>query len=131
MRAASAASTHGLKVRRREIRKREQQIAEIALRVDADGRDAVDGGFFEQREAQARLAAAGHAHADRVRGEVLRVVEDQVVERRALARGIELAPEIENAELFVVLHGCTSLRKGGIDRTLSPRSSSALPRVFS
>ena len=43
-----------LEVRGREIRKREHQVAEIALGIDADRGHAVDGGFFEQREAQAR-----------------------------------------------------------------------------
>ena len=70
----------------RELRKREQQIAEIALGIDDDRGDAVDGRFFEQRQAEARLAAAGHADADGVRGQVLRVVEQQFIGRLAAAR---------------------------------------------
>ena len=54
--------------------------------VDADGRDAVDGGFLQQRQAQAGLAAAGHADADGVGRQVLRVVEHQVVAERCRRR---------------------------------------------
>ena len=54
-----------------EIGEGEQRIAEIALGVDGDDRNAVDGRFFEQREAQAGLAGAGHAEHHAVRDEVL------------------------------------------------------------
>ena len=96
LRAASPASTHGSKSVGREIRKRQQQVAEIALRVDADGRDAVDRRFLEQREAQPGLAAAGHADAHRVCGQVLRVIEHQIVPECIRLR-IELAPQVEDA----------------------------------
>ena len=87
-----------------QVRKRQQQVAEVALGIDADRRDAVDAGLFEQRQAQAGLAAAGHADADGVRGEIARVVEQQVLGRRARRR-VVFPPEIEHAEFFVVLHG--------------------------
>ena len=51
--------------------KRQQQVGEVALGVDDDRGDAVDRGLFEQRDAQAGLAAAGHADADGVGDEVL------------------------------------------------------------
>jgi hypothetical protein len=60
------------------------QVAEIALRIDRERGNAVDRGFFEQREAEARLAAAGHADADRVRRQILRVVEQRRIRWRAV-----------------------------------------------
>jgi hypothetical protein len=82
-----------------KVREREQQVADVALRVDRDRGHAVDRGLLEQRQAQARLAAAGHADADRVRGEVARVVEQ--VGAELLRTGIELATEVEGAEAFI------------------------------
>jgi hypothetical protein len=85
-----------LEIRGRQVRKSQQQIAEIALGVDADGRHAIDGGLFEQRKAQARLARARHPHAHGVRGQVLRVVQDQVVLERV--RGwIVFTTQVEHA----------------------------------
>ena len=57
-----------------QLRKGQQQIAEVAFGVDGDSRHAIDRGFFEQRQAQTGLPAAGHADADRVRGQVARVI---------------------------------------------------------
>ena len=37
-----------------EVRERQQQVAEVALRVDGDDRDAVDGRFLDQRRGRAR-----------------------------------------------------------------------------
>jgi hypothetical protein len=86
------------------VRKRQQQVAEIALRVDADGRNAVDAGLFEQREAEAGLAAACHPDADCMRREIAGVVQQQVVGGCARCR-VVFPAEIEHAKLFVVLHG--------------------------
>ena len=80
----------------REVGKCQQQIAEIAFRIDTDGRHAVDGGFFEQREAQPGLAAAGHAHADRVSGQVPGIVENQLVLELAGGR-VEFTTQVERA----------------------------------
>jgi hypothetical protein len=68
---------------RREIfslgaRKAEQQIRDVTLRVDHDRRYAVDGRLFEQADAQTGLAAAGHAHAQRVRRQMSRVVQHEL-----------------------------------------------------
>ena len=38
----------GLEVGGLEVRKRQQQVADVALGVDGDGRHPVDGGLFEQ-----------------------------------------------------------------------------------
>ncbi len=100
LRAASPASTQGAKSADLQLRKGQQQIAQVALRIDRDSGNAVDGGFFEQREAQAGLAAAGHADANRVRRQVARVIQEEIGSVRA-ARRIDFAAEIEGAELFV------------------------------
>ncbi len=89
LRAASAGSTQGRKSAGREIGERQQQVAEVALGVDDEGRDAVDRGLLEQRDAQAGLAAAGHADADRVRGQVLasrRAAVPETERRRSAGR---------------------------------------------
>ncbi len=67
-----------------QFRERQQQVGDVAFRVDHNRRDAVERGFLEQRQAQAGLAAAGHADADGVGGQVARVVE-QVFVRRDVA----------------------------------------------
>ena len=90
-------------LRRRELRERQQEVAQIAFRVNRDDRDAIDRCLFDEREAQARLAAAGHADADGVGHEVARVVEHHLVER-VPACHVVAAPEIEKTELFIVLH---------------------------
>ena len=81
-RSASASSIQGRKSPAAQLGKGEQQVAEVALGIDGDDRDAVDGGFFEQRQAEARLAAAGHADAHGVGGEVLGVVRGSACSSR-------------------------------------------------
>ena len=98
-RPASALVDPGTKVAGPQFGKRQQQVAQVSLGVDGDGRNAVDGGFFQQRQAQARLAAAGHADADGVRGQVLGVVEDQVLSGLALGQ-VVFAAEVEKRRVF-------------------------------
>ena len=64
---------------RRETRKRQQKIAEVTLGIDDQCRNAVDGRFLDERQAETRLAAAGHANAEGVRHEILGVIEQQVI----------------------------------------------------
>ena len=73
----------------------EQQVRKIAFRVDDDGGDAIDGGFFEQTDAEAGLAAAGHTDADGVGDQVLGIEKEEA---------IVFFAEIEYAELFEILH---------------------------
>ena len=82
----------------------EQEVREITLGIDEDGRDAVDRRFLDQGQAEAGLAAAGHAHADRVGDQIPRVVEDEI-RARFSGRGVEGSPEVEHAQLLVVRHG--------------------------
>ncbi len=64
-----------LELLRRQAGEGQHQVREIALRVDGEHRQAVDGGFFDERDAETGLAAAGHADADGVRQQIRRVVE--------------------------------------------------------
>ncbi len=112
----------GPEVRGREIGKGQQQVAEIALRIDQDRRHAVDRGLLDQRQAEAGLAAPGHADAHGVRHEVARVVQEQVVGALA-GRQVVASAEVEDAELLEVLHGeklsvveTSRLRDRGLDR---------------
>jgi hypothetical protein len=73
----------------------EQEIGKIAFGIDDDGGDAIDGGFLKQADAEAGLAAAGHADADGVGDQVLGIEEKEA---------IVLFAEIEYAELFKILH---------------------------
>jgi hypothetical protein len=86
-----------------KVREGQQQVRDVALGVDDQRRDAVEGRFLEQRDAQAGLAGAGHADADGVRRQVLRVVQQRRGRKRP-GGGVVLAAEIEDAELLEVLH---------------------------
>ena len=80
------------------------RLRDVALRVDHERRDAVERGLLEQRDAEARLAAAGHADADGVGREVPRVVHQRLGGERILG-GVVAAAEVERAEFFEVRHG--------------------------
>ncbi len=89
----------GLEVFRSQLRKGQREVGDVAFRVDDDGWDAVDRSFLDQRHAESGLAAASHADADRMRGQVARVVQQVVAE---LLRGrVVLPAKIEDTELFV------------------------------
>lgn len=77
----------------------EEGVGDVAFRVDHEGGDVVEGGFFEQVDAEASLARAGHADDDGVGGEVGGVVEQgffgfEIFAKKELSVGFE--------------HGCTS-----------------------
>ena len=67
----------GLKISRRQRREIEQQVGQVTLGIDTDRRHAVDGGLFKQRQAKTGFAAAGHAHAHGMGGQVARVVQQR------------------------------------------------------
>ncbi len=93
----------GEEVRGTQLGKVQQQVPQVAFRIDGDGGDAVEGGLFEQRDAEPRLAAARHADADGVRGQVLRVVEQVLVTDAGFLQVVD-ASEIEGPELLVIRH---------------------------
>ena len=73
----------------------EGEVAEVAFGVDGDDGDAVQRGFFEQGDAEAGFAGAGHADDDGVGGEVGSVVEDG---RAGVGQGF--GAEVELADVF-------------------------------
>ena len=100
-RRASSSLTQGAKSSGARSGNVSSEIREVALRIDDDDGNAVDGGLLDDRDAEAGLAAAGHADAERVGDEILRVVQHQIGSR-LLAVGVEPSAEVEGAELFEV-----------------------------
>ena len=82
-------------ITRREVGELKQEVRQVALGVDDDGGDAVDGRLLEQRDAQAGLARAGHADDDAVGREVAGVVHDVLVGLDGLGGEVVLAAEVE------------------------------------
>jgi hypothetical protein len=85
------------KICRVQFRKSQQQISEIALRVNGNHRDAIDRAFFDQVNAEAGFAAAGHADDHAMRDEIGGVVKKR-------GRRIELSAQVKQAELLEVGH---------------------------
>ena len=102
-----------------QLRECEQEVPEIALGVDRDRGDAVEGGLFDQVDAEPRLSAAGHPHAERMGREVAGIVE----ERGSLFSRRPHAPQIEHAKLLELprIHAAI-LRAAGLvsDPPLAP-----------
>ena len=88
----------GTEIAGRQRRERQQQVAEIALRIDRDDRHAVDRRLFDEREAQPGLAAAGHPGADCMRHKIAGVVEHRRIEAFS-DRDVVFATEIEEARV--------------------------------
>ena len=93
----------GLEVGRGQVGEGEGEVGQVALGVDGQGGDAVDGRLLEETDAEAGLAAAGHAHAEAVGGEVLGVVEQQLGEGLLRLR-VPATAQVEDTQLLVVLH---------------------------
>ena len=87
------------KVVARHVRESEQEVSQVALRVDHQRGDAVHGGFLEQGKTQTRLAAPGHANAHAMGGQVARIVKQRRL--AGLAVRVDLAAEVEKSEFFV------------------------------
>ena len=84
----------GLEVLGRQVREREQQVPEVALGVDDQGRDVGQQGLLEQHDAEAGLARARHADDDAVGGERSGIERDVGAGARVRA-GIDLLSEEE------------------------------------
>ena len=87
----------------REARKGQHQVCDVALGVDHERRNAIERGLLEDRNAKARLAAAGHADAHGVRRQVPRVVHQGLAGERVF-RGVVAAADVESAQFFEVGH---------------------------
>ncbi len=85
-----------------EVGKLQKQVGQVALGVDDDARDAVDGRLFEQADAQAGLARAGHADDDAVRRQIAGVVHDVFVRQDGPLAQVVLAAEVEASRLLDV-----------------------------
>jgi hypothetical protein len=97
---------HATKPRRTQPAPQASGLSEIALRIDAQGGNSVDGSFLEEGEAQTRLAAAGHPDAHGVCGQVFRIVENRNLGWLAKV-WIEDSAQVELAEPLDVDHGCS------------------------
>ena len=84
-----------------QLRKGQQQIRQVPLRIDDDRRDVVHRRLFEQRQTQSRLARAGHAQHHSVRHQILAVIQHQRI-LQLLRRRIIAATQIKRPELFVI-----------------------------
>ena len=71
----------GLEVLRLEIGELQEQVGEIALGIDDQRRDAVDGGFFQHADAESGLSTARHSDAYGVGDQIFAVVQENIVVR--------------------------------------------------
>ena len=94
----------GPELRGREIGEGQQEVPKVPFGIDRDHGDAVDECFFEEPDAEARLAGTRHAHAHGMRHEVARVVQYGRLEPCA-ASDVVFTTEVEEPELFEVPHG--------------------------
>ena len=85
-----------------QVGKRQHEIGEVALRVNDDDRNGVDGSLLDDRNTKPGLAASRHADAQGVRHEILGVVEHELL-GRLLGVRVEPAPQVEDAELLEVV----------------------------
>ena len=102
----------GLQVGRAQLGEGEQEVPEVALRVEDERRHTVQRGLLQQRDAEAGLAAAGHADADGVGGQVLRVVQVGLGRDRRRRR-VPAPTEIEGPQLLPgrdLSHRCSPRR---------------------
>jgi hypothetical protein len=111
----------GPEVGRGQVRERQKEVRQVALRVDGDHGDPVHGRLLHDPQRQPRLAAPRHPDDDPVGREVPGVVQQEVL--GALAGGRITDPaEIEGSELLEprlqIVHG-------------DPPPSMSPPRAFS
>ncbi len=85
----------------------QQQVADVTFGVNDDRRDAIQDGFLEQGDAQAGLAAAGHAQDQTVGGQVARIVIDHLILDDLIRLGLIEAPDVEVGRCINKGHGCT------------------------
>lgn len=84
----------------------EEQVSEVAFGIDADGGNAIDGGFFEECDSESGFSAAGHTGDNGVCGEVSRVIQEWFVRVCGWFGGVlEFVSKKEGSEFFVIVHG--------------------------
>ena len=104
LRAASLSSIHGRKSPGSSFGNASSRFAKVALGIDRNRRNAVERGFFQQRQAKPRLAAAGHADANGVRRQILAVVQ-QRLGAGLLFRNVVRPTEEERTRFIDFSHG--------------------------
>ena len=87
------------KVLARHVGKGEQKIAQVSLRVDDECRNAIHGGLFQKGKAKTRFAAASHADAHPVGGQVARIIKQRRI--AGLTVRTDLSAEVKKPQLFV------------------------------
>ena len=88
------------KNRRIQRWKRQEQIGNVALRINHDRRDTIHRRLFEQSKAKAGLARSGHAQHHTVGHQILRIIKHQTI-LDLLGLEIVFAPQIKLTKLFV------------------------------
>ena len=81
----------------------EQQVGQIALRIDDQSGDPVDRRLFEETDAQTGLAAARHPHTDTVRHQVFGIVQEEVLAKLTPTQVVLLA-QVEDTQLLEIFH---------------------------
>jgi len=75
---------------RREV---QEEVAEVAFRIDRQDRYTGQQGFFEEHDPEARFSGTGHPHQHAVGGQIVGGQMEQGA--RALAVGVDDAPQVE------------------------------------
>ena len=81
----------GRKVLRAQVGEMQPDVGQVALGVNEQRGHLAQRGFLQQGDGQARLARTGHAHDERVGGQVVGVVEDGLVEDLPLVQVVAFA----------------------------------------
>ncbi len=90
LRCASASSNHGWNCSGLNSGKRQQQIPQVAFRIDAIAGMPSMAASSSKRQAQPGLATPGHADAHRMCRQVLGIVADQLLEQLSIIQVILL-----------------------------------------
>ena len=99
----------GTKILGQQVGEGQEQVGHVALGIDDQGGDAIEGRFFQQDDTQAGLAAAGHAQADGVGRQVAGIIVHSLIEGLAL-RQVILLSQIEACQSFFHwFHGFVTL----------------------
>src|SRR3990172_3734242 len=88
----------------RKVGESQQEVGQVPLRVHHDGGDVVDQRLLQETDAEPRLPAPRHPHADGMGDKIPGVVEDEVLLQRVL-RKVEFAAQVEDSQLLEILHG--------------------------
>jgi hypothetical protein len=86
------------------LRKGQQQIGQIALGVDHNSRNPINGCFLKKTDTEAGFSASGHPHTNRMRNQILGVIQQPARFELFLCQIIGTT-KVEDPELLEFLHG--------------------------